>query len=322
MKKVLFINGQREKIADIFCDRALEGFDVCWRPYSLKEDEKAALVGDVQFLVLHPAAISESILREARSLRLIQLLTAGYDKIDLTLTEELGIPVATNGGANAWSVAEHCIAMLLALYKRLPQCDHSVRSGSWRRPVTGFNTFEVAGKTVGLIGAGNIGRKVARRFKSFEAQILYCDPRPAADIEDELGARKVSLDELLSESDIITIHLPLVQETRALIGRHALSLMKPNAVLLNTSRGPIVDEKALTEALAEERISGAGLDVFEEEPISKDNPLLGLKNVLLTPHVAGHSYEGWFRRAEFAWENIQRVATGQQPHSVASAEDG
>ena len=164
-------------------------------------------------------------------------------------------------------------------------------------------------------------RKVAIRFKSFETRILYYDERPAADIENELDARKVSLDELLRASDIITIHLPLLKETRALNGKHELSLMKPNTVLLNTSRGPIVDEEALIEALTENRIAGAGLDVFEKEPISTDNPLLKLENVLLTPHTAGHSYEGWFRRAQFAWENIQRVATGQQPLSLAFPEE-
>jgi phosphoglycerate dehydrogenase-like enzyme len=321
MKKVLFINGQREEIANIFCGMAPEGFDVSWRPYSLNDNEKAGMIKDVEFLALHPAAVSQTVLREAKSLRLIQLLTAGYDQIDLKLTAELGIPVATNGGANAWAVAEHCIAMLLALYKRLLPCDQSVRKGKWRQPITGFNTFEVAGKTVGLIGAGNVGRKVARRFKSFETRILYYDARPSADIENELDARKVSLDELLRESDIITIHIPLLKETRALIGKHELSLMKPNAVILNTSRGPIVDEKALIEALMENRITGAGLDVFEKEPISTDSPLLQLENVLLTPHTAGHSYEGWFRRAQFAWENIQRVATAQQPLSLAFPED-
>jgi phosphoglycerate dehydrogenase-like enzyme len=321
MKKVLFINGQREEVANIFYEKAPEGFDVSWRPYPLNDNEKADMIKDVESLVLHPAVVSQSVLREAKSLRLIQLLTAGYDEIDLKLTAELGIPVATNGGANAWAVAELCIALLLSLYRRLLACDQSVRKGKWRQPITGFNTFEVAGKTVGLIGAGNIGRKVARRFKSFETRILYYDERPAADIENELDARKVSLDELLRESDIITIHLPLLKETRALIGKRELSLMKPNSILLNTSRGPIVDEEALIAALTENRIAGAGLDVFDKEPISTDNPLLKLENVLLTPHTAGHSYEGWFRRTQFAWENIQRVTTGQQPLSLAFPED-
>jgi phosphoglycerate dehydrogenase-like enzyme len=317
MHKVLFFNGQNEQVANIFSGKAPEGFDVSWRQDNLSDDEKASLIKEVEFLVLFPAVISGSVLQEAKSLRLIQLLTAGYDKIDLTLTAKLGIPVATNGGANSWAVAEHCIGLLLALYKRLIPCDQSMREGKWGHAVSGFNTFEVAGKTVGLIGAGNIGRKVARRLKSFETRILYYDEQSAPDIEKELDARKVPLDELLRESDIVSIHIPLFRTTRALIGKRELSLMKPTSVLLNTSRGPIVDEKALVAALSEKRIAGAGLDVFEKEPIAIDNPLLKLENVLLSPHIAGSSYEAWFRRANFAWENIQRVASGQIPLSLA-----
>ena len=321
MHKVLFFNGQHEQVGKIFCERAPEGFDASWQPHRLNDNEKAALIKDVEFLVTHPAVISGSVLQEAKSLRLIQLLAAGYDKIDLKLAAKLAIPVATNGGANAWAVAEHCVGLLLAVYKRLIPCDQSVRAGTWRKAVSGFNTFEVAGKTVGLIGAGNIGRKVARRLKSFETQILYYDVQPAPDIENELDARKVSLDGLLRESDIITIHLPLFRDTRTLIGQRELSLMKPTAVLLNTSRGAIVDEKKLIAALTEKRIAGAGLDVFDEEPISTDNPLLKLENVVLSPHIAGSSYEAWFRRTSFAWENIQRVASGQHPLSLACPED-
>ncbi|MCL5808579.1 MAG: 2-hydroxyacid dehydrogenase [Deltaproteobacteria bacterium] len=322
MYKVLFFNGQSEQVANIFCEKIPEGFDVSWRPHRLSDNEKTDLIRDVEFLVLHPAVISGSVLREAKSLRLIQLLTAGYDQIDLQAAAELGVPVATNGGANSWGVAEHSIGLLLALYKRLIHCDRSVREGKWRQAISGFNTFEVAGKTVGLLGAGNIGRKVARRFKAFETRILYCDVQPAPDIETELDARKVLLDELLSQSDIISLHLPLLRETRNLIGRRELALMKPTSVLINTSRGEVVDEEALVAALKEKRIAGAGLDVFHKEPISPDNPLLQLDNVVLSPHTAGHSYEGWFRRSRFAWENIQRVASGQPPTSLAQPEEG
>jgi len=271
--------------------------------------------------VLHPAEISEVLLREAKKVRLLQLLSAGYDAVDLRLTNELGIPVATNGGANAWAVAEHAVALVLALYKRLIAADRSVREGRWRQPITGFNTFEVAGKTLGLIGAGNIGRKVARRLTAFEARTIYYDIVPAPDIEQELGARRVSLEELLKEADIMSIHLPLNRETRGLIGRPQLAMMKPTTVIVNTSRGPVVDEEALAEALREKRIAGAGLDVYHKEPISPDNPLLQVENVILTPHTAGHAYEGWFRRAQFAWENIRRVAAGQPPLSLARPEE-
>lgn len=318
---VLFFNGLGEQVAEIFQGFSSEGFEVTWRPHRLGDEEKLPLVREAEFLVLHPAEIAEDLLREAKRLRLVQLLTAGYDKIDLRLTGQLGIPVATNGGANAWAVAEHTVALLLTLYKRLVHCDRAVREGRWRQPVSGFNTFEVAGKTVGLIGAGNIGRKVARRLAAFEARIIYYDVVPAPDIEKELGARRVSLEELLREADIITLHLPLIRETRGLIGRRELAMMKSTAVLLNTSRGAVVDEEALIEALREKRIAGAGLDVFHKEPISPDNPLLGLENVVLSPHTAGHAYEGWFRRSRFAWENIQRVAAGQPPLSLAIPEE-
>ncbi len=321
MSKVLFINGQREEIANIFRGKAPAGFDVSWIPYKTDEAAKAKLIADVEYLVLHPAAISANLFRQAKSLRLVQLLAAGYDEIDLKLAAELGVSVATNGGANSWSVAEHCVATLLALYKRLPQCDQSVRAGTWRKPVTGFNTFEVAGKTVGIIGAGNIGRKVARRFKAFEAEILYCDARPATDIENELGARKVSLEALLAQSDIITLHVPLLKETQGLIGERTLPLMKPNAVVINASRGPVIDEKALVAALEAGQIAGACIDVFEKEPVAADHPLLKFDNVLLTPHTAGHSYEGWFRRSDFAWANIHRVAAGEKPLSLALPEE-
>lgn len=322
MFKVVFINGMGEVVANIFQGLApAEGFEVSWRPYRISDEEKLPLVREADFLVLHPAELSGALLSEAKKLRLLQLLTAGYDRIDLSVTGQLGIPVATNGGANAWAVAEQTVALLLALYKRIIPGDRSVRDGRWRQAITGFNTFEVAGKKVGLIGAGNIGRKVARRLAAFEASILYYDVVPAPDIEKELGARRCSLDELIQEADILTLHLPLTRETRGLIGRRELAMMKPTAVLLNTSRGGIIDEGALLEALRENRLAGAGLDVFHKEPASVENPLLKLENVVLSPHIAGHAYEGWFRRSSFAWENIQRVAAGQPPLSLAVPEE-
>jgi phosphoglycerate dehydrogenase-like enzyme len=322
MSKVFFINGQGEPVADIFQKMApAEGFEITWRPYRSSDDEKLPVVREADFLVLHPAEISETLLREAKKVRLVQLLSAGYDAVDLRLTNELSIPVATNGGANAWAVAEHAVALVLALYKRLVAADRSVREGRWRQAITGFNTFEVAGKTLGLIGAGNIGRKVARRLAAFEARAVYYDIVPAPDIEQDLGARRVSLEELLKEADIMSIHLPLNRETRRLIGRPQLAMMKPTTILINTSRGPVVDQEALAEALRERRIAGAGLDVYEKEPVSSDNPLLQLENVILTPHTAGHAYEGWFRRSQFAWENIQRVAAGQPPLSLARPDE-
>jgi len=317
----LFINGQNEWVAGLFEKGAPAGYTAKWVFKKAPDEDKLPLLKNAEFLVLHPAVISGELLRSAKKLRLIQLLTAGYDAIDVSLASELGVPVATNGGANAWAVAEHTVALLLSLYKRLTHCDRSVREGNWRKPITGFNTFEVVGKTLGLIGAGKIGRKVAYRFAGFEAKIIYYDVVPAPDIEKNLGARRMAtIEELLREADIVSLHVPGTPETRHMINKETLSIMKPTAVVLNTSRGSAIDETALVEALKQEKILGAGLDVFSKEPIDSDNPLLELENIVLSPHTAGHAYEGWFRRIRFAWENIQRVVAGNPPESVATME--
>ncbi|SMC45368.1 NAD(P)-dependent oxidoreductase [Sporomusa malonica] len=317
MGKVLFLNGNDQRVVDIFCEMAPDGFEISYASSKLSDEEKINLMQDVEYVMLHPGVISGRVLQEAKSLKLIQSLTAGYDKIDMNTAKELNIPVATNGGANSWAVAEHSIALLLALYKRLINCDKSVREGKWRQAINGFDTFEVAGKTVGIIGAGNIGRKVARRLKAFETDIIYYDPFPATDIETELGARRASLEELVSTADIISIHAPLLKDTWGLVGKREFSLMKPTSVIINTCRAELVDQEAFFEALQSKRIAGAGLDVFFKEPAPADDPFLKLENVVVSPHTAGHTCEGWNRRISFAWQNIQRVAAGQAPLSIA-----
>lgn len=315
MKKVLFFNGQSDDVAAIVRQCMPPGFDLEVRPSSSSAVEKAALVQDVDYLILHPAEMSRAVLQEAKRLRHIQLLTAGYDKVDIEAAKEFGFTVATNGGANAWAVAEHAVALLLALCKKLIQCDRSVRAGTWRKPITGMNTFELAGKTIGLIGLGNIGSKVAKRLKAFETRIIYFDTRATPGVE--LDGESVSFETLLQESDVLSIHVPLTDETRGLLGSAEFAQMKSTAILLNTSRAEVVDEAALESALRNGQIAGAGLDVFHQEPVPPCCGLLALENVILTPHTAGHSYEAWFRRANFSWENIQRVATGDEPTSLA-----
>ncbi len=265
-------------------------------------------------MVLHPATLSRRVIEGAPSLRLIQLLAAGYEKVDVTAASEQGVPVATNGGANAWAVAEHAIALMLALYKRLVPCDRSVRAGEWRKAANGFNTFELAGKTVGIVGAGNIGQKVARRVHAFETHVIYYDARDVPEL-DALGARRVDLGELVATADVLTLHAPLLPSTRGLLGAAQFAAMKPGAILINTSRAELVDEGALVDALRSGRIAGAGIDVYTTEPVPANHPLLGLDNVVLTPHTAGHALEGWARRVGFAWENIRRADAGEAPAS-------
>lgn len=317
MSKVLLINGQGQEVATIFAGLAPDGFDIAWIPSKLGDAEKIDHLRDVEYVVLHPAALSGAVLKAAESLKLVQLLAAGYEKVDLNTANELGIPVATNGGANAWAVAEHTIALILALYKRIVPCDRSVRAGEWRKAANGFNTFELAGKTIGIVGAGNIGRKVAYRLKAFETDILYYDAFPVPEIEEKLGARRVSIDELVARADIITLHAPLLKETRGLLGDRQFAAMKPGCLLINTSRAELVDEAALLNALERKAIGGAGIDVYPAEPVAGNHPLLALDNVVLTPHTAGHAFENWDRRCRFAWENIQRVARGEAPTFTA-----
>ncbi len=317
MPKVRFFTFLSPEITPLLTQYAPSGFEVSVHATDLPDDEKISLVQDADFLILFPGLISERVLRSAPHLKLIQLVAAGYDSMDVNLCRELGILVANNGGANSIDVAEHTIGLILGFYRRLIELDRNVRADQWRNIDTGSSTYTINGKTVGIVGLGNIGKRVAHLLRSFGARLLYYDQYPpAGDIESELGVTRMALENLLQESDIVTVHLPLTPETRGIIGKYELSLLKPTAVLVNTCRGPIVDEVALTEVLSEGRILGAALDVLAQEPPSPDNPLLKLENVLFTPHVAGVTYDTWTRRGEFVFQNLQRVWEGEPPLAV------
>lgn len=315
--KVAYFTHFRQNVIDLVVGMAPKDFEVIGKANSISEGEKIEIAKDADFLMLHGGKLSEQLLRTATRVKMLQLLSAGFDNVDLPLMKELGIPVSNVGGANRQGVAEMAITLMLGVYRRLVAMDEGVRAGKWLEQLsTGFDTFELNGKTVGIVGFGRIGQMVAKYLRGFENTILYYDVVAYPDAEKEYKAKRVSLDELLRQSDIVTIHVPLLEENYGLIGERELGLMKPTAVLVNTSRGPVVDEKALIAALKAGKIRGAGLDVFEQEPINKDNPLLKLKNVVLTPHAAGGTYDSWPRRAQFAYENMQRVLRGEKPQSV------
>jgi phosphoglycerate dehydrogenase-like enzyme len=247
----------------------------------------------------------------------LQLMSAGYDRILLPVWREMQVPVANNGGANAIPVAEHAVLLMLAVFKWLPQHHTALHDGRWLGHDKVLGMFELRKKTVGIVGFGHIGREVARCLLGFQTTTLYYDvARAAPEVEQEFKARHVPLEELLRQSDLVTLHTPLLPQTRALIGAPQLALMKPTAILVNTARGPIIDEVALYEALKAKRIMGAGLDVFMREPIDPKNPLLELDNVVISPHIAGSTYDTWFRRLDLAFGNITRVARGEAPAYV------
>ena len=247
-------------------------------------------------------------------LKLIQLISAGYDRLDIAAAKAAGVPVANNGGANSTAVAEHTWLLILGVLKRLAWQHANVVAGKWRIGDLAENRlYEVEGKTLGIVGLGTIGKKVARRAHGFDMPVIYYDVvRLTEDQENALGVRFVLLDELLREADVVSLHVPLNAATKNLMSTRQFNLMKPSAVLINTCRGPVVDEAALNQALVSGQIAGAGLDVMVEEPGKPGHPLYTAPNITITPHMAGPTWENWPKAFRNAFDNIQRVARGDR----------
>jgi phosphoglycerate dehydrogenase-like enzyme len=271
---------------------------------------------DAEFLVgFARTNLGNDFYRAAPRLKLVQLISAGYDRVDLEAARKARVPVCNNGGANSISVAEHTLMLMLAVAKKLVQQHNNVVAGRWR--VGDFSTtrlYELHGKTLGIVGLGNIGKKVARRALGFDMHVQYYDiVRLSEDQEDALGVRFALLPELLRTSDIVSLHVPLTDRTRAMMSDEQFAMMKPSAILINTCRGPVVDERALHHALTSGQILAAGLDVMLEEPPPAGHPLFGLENVTITPHMAGPTWENWRRAFRNAFDNIERVSAGDRP---------
>jgi phosphoglycerate dehydrogenase-like enzyme len=262
--------------------------------------------------VLRP--LSASDLRQARRLRLVHKLGAGVNTIDVAAATTLGIAVANMPGANAPSVAEGTVLLMLAALRRLIELDRATRAGSgWPTdPSLGEVVRDVGGCTVGLVGYGNIARRVEAIAAAMGATVLHTSTR------DDGTASWRPLDRLLGESDIVSLHLPLTDATTALLDRDALAKMKKDAVLVNTSRGAIVDEAALVDALSTGRVAAAGLDVFASEPVPADDPLLALDNVVVTPHVTWYTADTMRRYLMMAVDNCLRLRGGEALANVVN----
>jgi phosphoglycerate dehydrogenase-like enzyme len=259
--------------------------------------------------------LDDAILAAARRLRLVQLLSVGYDRFNLAGARAARVPVAVNGGANAIAVAEHAILLMMATLRHLTDLDAGVRAGRWS--AGSKRLYELWSSTIGIVGMGRIGQEVAQRLAGWGSTLIYFDPvRLAPERERELGVAFVPLPELLARADVVTVHVPLAAATRHLIDAQALARMKPTAVLINTSRGELVEEGSLAEALRSGRLGGAGLDVLSAEPPPADHPLLSTPNTVLTPHVAGPTWQSWPRRFANAYANITRVQRGERPQWV------
>ena len=248
----------------------------------------------------------------ASKLNIIQTLSSGYDKIDITKAKRYNVVVANNNGANAISVAEHVLMLILALYRRLIFHDQSMKKGIWKN--LKHTNIELNGKTLGIVGMGNVGKTLAQKASAMGVNVHYFDVIRQIEIEKKLRLKYEFPEELLKNSDIISYHVPKTKYTRQIINQNSLNQMRKGAILINTSRGFIQDEEAIYEALSKGKIFGAGLDVFEVEPLQKQSPLRKLNNVLLTPHSAPNK-ESYLRSIQNAIKNIIRVSKGMKPLS-------
>ncbi len=318
MPNVMVLSGPALPLLKMAEEMKPNGYELTVCTAETDEDEVERVAAESDFVLAFGHGVTENILRAGRNLKLVQLCSAGYDGVNLRTAGELGIPVANNGGANAIPVAEFAMTLILACHRHLPIAHNDTRADAWMRPeIDGYDSYELLGKTVGIVGAGRIGSTLARLLRGFETTTLYTDLVRSEKAE-SYGAKRVELDELLMESDVVSLHTNLNAGSHKLIGARELGLMKKSALLVNTCRGPVVDETALIEALRNGEIWGAGLDVFEIEPVEADNPLLTMDNVVVAPHVAGKSWESYPRRVEFAFENMERVWAGGTPESVVT----
>jgi len=280
---------------------------------SLEEEALLPLVQDVDGIIIRAnGKVTRRLMEAAPRLKVVARHGTGVEAIDRKAAAELGIVVVNTPEANVESVAEQCVAMMIILAKRILQADKALRGGDWsaRYRLTGVELF---GKTLGVIGIGRIGYRVAEIcHQGFSMPVLYYDAIPNPKAETSLGARRVEFDELLSQADFVTVHLPLLPSTQGIINEDALRRMKAGAYLINSSRGRVVDQQALIRALQEGWIAGAGLDVFDPEPLPADSPLLRLENVVVTPHMAAHTDEALLRMAMVV-EDVIAVIEGRPP---------
>ena len=304
-----------ERHADV---EVFEGVD-----NAIPRDLLFSKVEDVEGLLpLLTDTIDAEVMDAGRDLKVISNYAVGYNNIDLEAATERGIYVTNTPGILTDTTADAAFALLMAAARRIPEADRHIRAKKWIH-AWGPRMFigtDVHGKTLGILGMGRIGSAISRRAKGFDMKVVYNDIYRREDLEEELGITYKSREEVLRESDFISLHVPLTPVTHHMIGVDELAAMKETAILINTSRGPVVDERALYEALRDRVIAGAGLDVFEAEPVDPDSLLLSLDNIVLTPHLASGSIETRTKMAVTAATNLVSVLQGKEPPNLVNPE--
>jgi len=308
MSKIAMVGPYAFNVKDEFLARLKPGNELI----EVKDDTEYEKLADADYIVLRTYKMPGAEIDKLQKCKLIHRWGVGYDSVDIRAAGEKGIAVAVTSGVNAEAVAELAVAHMLSLYRHVPTMNSMLKNGQWERKAFIDRSFMISGKTVGLMGCGNIGRLVAKKVQAFGAKVIYYDVfRLPEEAERELGLTFASQDELLANADIVSLHMPANDSTKGMVDLAFLRRMKPSAILINTARGAIVNEADLIRALQEGIIAGAGLDSYEQEPIAPDNPLLKLENVVLTPHVGGNTLDVGNAMVERILDNIRRVESDE-----------
>ncbi len=286
---------------------------VLYLPSGSGEDELLNIAPRADgFITRGGVRVTREIMLASPRLKVIGVHGIGCDHVDLTAARELGKVVINTPDALSVTVAEMTVALMLSMTRRIVASDRAVRAGQWGRKYSDLIGVELMGKTIGLIGMGRIGIETAKRLKAFDVELIYWARTRRPDLERELGLEWVEFPDLFTRSDIITLHIPVTTQTYHIIGMKELASMKKGAMIVNTARGKLIDEAALVDALRSGRIAAVALDVFEQEPVTPENPLIGMDNVILAPHLSASSLEAMRRMATQVAQGVLDVLEGRK----------
>jgi D-3-phosphoglycerate dehydrogenase len=274
---------------------------------------------DIEIIVIEADFIFREVFEKGEKLKLIAACRGNVTHVDMEAATEHGVLVVNTPARNATAVAELTVGLMLALIRKVPAAHQMVSTGKWVDPIACYSSFrgtELTGKTIGIIGFGAIGQQVAKMLSAFETSILVYDPYIDPDVINKLGAMPQELDDLVKQSDIITLHCPVLPDTMGLMNAQRIASMKPTSYLVNTAGAAIVDQDAIVKSLKEGHITGAAFDVYDTWPVQPDNPLLKLDNVILTPHMGGATDETILRYSLMIAEDIERFLRGERPKNL------
>lgn len=309
MKTIAMVGSYSEDVIPMIQSKMPEGF----RIVEIPDYESFGSLPEVDYIVLRTLKLDSNVISSLKKARLIHRWGAGFDSVDIEAAGSKEIQVAITAGVNSAAVSELAVALMLSVYRHISTLDNMLKSGCWERQAFIDKSFMIKGKTIGLIGCGNIGRLVAEKLQVFGADVIYYDVfRMSPEREGALGLRYAALDELLASADIISVHVPLMDSTKEMINCDMFNKMKPSAVFINTARGTVVNEDDLVDALQNGRIAGAGLDSYAIEPLTADSLITKCPNVVLTPHVGGNTCDIGGEMVERILSNIAKVDAGER----------